>query len=150
MSYQEKNVTVSLFSTIFIMGYFLVNWISMYQQYGLVPARVFSLWGTVIIATILVTIFGSILTNIVLSIVHAIRTRSDQEPRFIEDERDKLISLKGNQVSYITFSLGVLAAMLSFVFGEPALIMFSLIIFFSILVEIAGGISQIIRYRRVA
>ena len=150
MSYQEKNVTVSLFSTIFIMGYFLINWFSMYQQHGLVPARVFSLWATVIIATILVTIFGSILTNIVLSIVHAIRTRSDQEPRFIEDERDKLISLKGNQVSYLTFSLGVLIAMLSFVFGQPALIMFSLIIFFSILAEIAGSISQLIRYQRGA
>jgi hypothetical protein len=148
MSYQEKSITVSLTSTLLILGYFLVNIFKMLQQGGLVPARVFSLWATVIVATIIVNIVGNILTNIVLSIVHAIRTRTEEVERFIEDERDKLIALKGNKVAYITFSVGVLLAMLTFVFSQPPLVMFSLIALFSLLAELAGDVSRIFLYRR--
>ena len=148
MSYQEKNITVSLVSYLMIGGYYLVNWFQMFQEGGLVSARLFSLWAIVIIAVIIVNIVGSILTNIVLSIVHAIKTKTDEDERFIEDERDKLIGLKGVKASYITFSIGVLLSMLTFVFGQPPLVMFSLIIFFSIAAEIIGDISQLYFYRR--
>ena len=148
MSYQEKNITVSLVSHLLIVGYYLVNIFQMLQEGGLVSTRLFSLWAIVIIAAILVNIIGSILTHIVLSIVHAIKTKTEEEERFIEDERDKLIGLKGVKASYITFSIGVLLAMLTFVFGQPPLVMFSVIIFFSIAAEIIGDISQIYLYRR--
>ena len=148
MSYQEKNITVTLVSTLLIGAYFVSNMLQMIQAGGLVATKIFSLWVTVIIATILVNIISSILTHIVLSIVHAIRTRSDAEERFIEDERDRLIGLKGTKVSYITFSIGVLISMLTFVSGQPALVMFSLIIFFSLLAEIFGDVAQIFLYRR--
>jgi hypothetical protein len=100
------------------------------------------------VAGILVNIFASILTNIVLSIVHAIRTGSKESERFIEDERDNLIQLKGVKSSYITFSLGVLLSMLTFVFGQPPLVMFSLLICSGLVAEIIGDISQIYHYRR--
>ncbi|OGO41110.1 MAG: hypothetical protein A2W36_00340 [Chloroflexi bacterium RBG_16_58_14] len=83
-----------------------------------------------------------------LSIVHAIKTQSDKPARFIEDERDKLIGLKGTRASYITFSIGVLIAMLSFVFGQPALVMFSLLIFASLIGEIVGDVFQLYFYGR--
>ena len=148
MSYQEKNITVSLVSFLLIVGYYLVNVVQMLQQGGLVSNRLFSLWAVVIIAGIIVNIIGSILTNIVLAIVHAIKTGGKEEERFLEDERDKLIGLKGVRVSYVTFSIGVLIAMLTFVFGQPPLVMFSSIIFFSIAAEIMGDVSQIFLYRR--
>ncbi len=148
MSYQEKNSTVYLVSYLSIIGYYLFNVIQMLQQGGLVSTRLFTLWAVVILSAILVNIVGSILTNIVLTIVSAIKAKSYQTPRFIADERDKLIELKGVRVAYVMFSVGVLLAMLSFVFGQPPLIMFSLIIFFSIAAEIAGAASQIYLYRK--
>jgi uncharacterized membrane protein len=148
MSYQEKNITVSLVSHLLIVVYYLVNLFQMQQVGGLVSTKVFSLWAIVIVATIIVNIIGSILTNILLSIVHAIKTRSKQVEKFIEDERDKLIGLKGSKVSYIAFSIGVLIAMLSFAFGQPPLVMFSLLILSSILGEIIGDISQLYLYRK--
>ena len=148
MSYEEKNITVSLVSHLLIGGYFLVKMVQMLQAGGLVSSRVFSLWATIIIAVILVNILGSILTNILLSILHAIKTRSKEHEHFIADERDRLIGLKGMKTSYITFSIGVLLAMLSFVFGQPPLVMFSLIVFFSLVAEISGDITQIYHYRR--
>jgi hypothetical protein len=148
MSYQEKNITVSLVSHLLIVSYYLVNLFQMYQAGGLVSARIFSLWAIVIVAAIIVTIIGSILTNILLSIVHAIKTRSEKEERFIEDERDQLIGLKGSKVSYIAFSIGVLVAMLTFALGQSPLVMFSLLILSSILAEIIGDVSQLYLYQK--
>jgi hypothetical protein len=148
MSYQEKNITVSLFSHVLILGFYLVKLFEMVQGGGLVANSLFSLWAIVIVSTILVNIFASILTNIILSIVHAIRTRSSEEEQFISDERDNLIGLKGMRISYITFSIGVLIAMLTFVFGHPPLVMFAIIVFFSITAEIIGDAAQVRLYRR--
>jgi hypothetical protein len=148
MSYQEKNITVSLVSHLLVVGYYLVNLFQMQQAGGLVSTRVFSLWAIVIVAIIVMNIVGNILTHILLSIVHAIKTGSEQEERFIEDERDKLIGLKGSKVSYIAFSIGVLIAMLTFAFGQPPLVMFSLLILSSIVAEIIGDFSQLYIYRK--
>jgi hypothetical protein len=148
MSYQEKNITVSLFSHVLILGFYLVKLFQMVQSGGLVANSLFSLWAIVIVSTILVNIFASILTNIILSIVHAIRTRSSEEEQFISDERDNLIGLKGIRISYITFSIGVLIAMLTFVFGHSPLVMFAVIVFFSITAEIIGDTAQMYLYRR--
>jgi hypothetical protein len=148
MSYQEKNITVSLVSYLLIMGYYLVKLFQMFQEGGLVSTKLFSLWALVILATIIVNIIASILTNIVLTIVEAIKAQKYDEPRFIADERDQLIGLKGIRSSYITFSVGVLVSVLAFAFGQPPLVMVSMIIFFAIAAEIIGDISQIYLYRR--
>jgi hypothetical protein len=148
MSYQEKNITVSLVSHLLILGYYVANVYQMLQAGGLVSTQLFSLWAIVIVAAIIINITASILTNIVLAIVYAIKTKSDKSERFIEDERDKLIGLKGMKVSYIIFSVGVLLAMFSLVLGQPPLVMFSLIIFSGIVAEILGDISKIYLYRR--
>jgi hypothetical protein len=142
MSNRQYTITVSLISTLLVLGYYLVKLIPMIQQGELNSDEIFQLAAIVIIASIVLNIAGNILVNIVVNIVHAIQTQSEKEVRMLEDERDKLISLKGTQVSYIAFSLGVLASMLTFVFGQPALVMFSLIIFFSLLAEIIGDLSQ--------
>ena len=131
-----------------ILCYYLFNWVQMYQEEGLNSAVIFRLWVIVIVAGILLTILGTILTNIVLSIAHAIKTQTNTEPRFIEDERDKLIELKGVRVAYVTFSVGVLIAMITFALGQPPLIMFSLIVLFSVIAEIIGSIAQLHLYRR--
>jgi len=148
MTYRETNISVSLVSSLLVLGYYLVSWLQMYQDEGLNSAVVFRLWAIVIVATILLNILGNILTSIVLSIAHAIKTQSNKEPRFIEDERDKLIGLKGTKAAYITFSIGVFLAMLTFALGQPPLVMFSLIIFFSIAAEIVGDIWQLNFYRK--
>jgi hypothetical protein len=148
MSYEEKNITVSLMSSMLILGFYVINWFRMFQQGTLLPDPLFTLCGIVIAASIISNIAGNILTNIVLSIVHAIRTGGKEEPRFIADERDRLIELRGSKFSYITFSIGVLLAMLTFVFGQSPLIMFSMIVFFAIVAEVIGDIVQITLYRR--
>ena len=148
MSYQEKNITVSLVSHLFILAYYLVNLFPIIQSGEWIASKLYGLWAIVIGVNILVTIIGSIMTNILLTIVEAIRSQKYEDPRFITDERDHLIELKGIRVSYVTFSVGVLVSVFAFIFGQPPLMMISLIFVFSILAEIIGDIAQITLYRR--
>ena len=148
MSNRLNTVTVSLVSSLLVLAYYLVNWLQMYRTVGLDSATIIRLWVIVIVATIIINIAGNIIAAIVVNIAHAIRTRSDKEVQLIEDERDKLIDLKGTRISYIVFSIGVFLAMLTFAFNQPPLIMFSLIVLFSLLAEIAGDIAQLSMYRR--
>ncbi len=150
MSNKQNEISVSLVSTLVILAYYLVNIFQMLQGGGLNSAEVFRLWAVVIIATIILNIAGNIITNIVINIVHAIKTQKEEEVRLIEDERDKLIGLKGDRVSYLAFSIGVFLSMLTFALGQPPLVMFSLIVFSSLMAEIFGDLSQFYFYRRGA
>jgi len=131
-----------------ILGYYLVQVSQMIRGGGLVASRLFALWAVVIVATILVNILGNILASIVLAIAYAIRTRSEQVEKYVEDERDRLIDLKGSKIAYITFSIGVFISMLAFISGQSGLVMFALIVLFSSLAEIVGSIAQLVLYRK--
>jgi hypothetical protein len=150
MSNRNNEITVSLVSTLAVLAYYLVNIFQMLQSGGLNSAEVFRLWAVVIIATIILNVAGNIITNIVINIVHAIKTQKEEEVRLIEDERDKLIGLKGDRVSYIVFSIGVFLSMLTFALGQPPLVMFSLIVLSSLMAEIFGDVSQFFFYSRGA
>ena len=149
MSYQEKNTTVSLVSSILLLGFFLVKYFQLYLKEGLNSPDVFRLWGIIIVLGIVVNILGTILAHILSSIVQSIQTNGE-EPRIddVEDERDKLIELRGTNVAYIVFSIGVFLSMLTLVIGQPALVMFTLIIFFGLVSQIIGDISRLYLYRR--
>jgi hypothetical protein len=148
MTYQEKNITVTLSSAILILGYYLLRIYQIAQNGALDSASVFRLWGVVIVATIVVNIVGMILAHTLFAVAQAIQTRGEPEIENIEDERDKLIKLKGTRIAYFVLSIGVFLSMLTLVFGQPALVMFSLLIFFSIFSEIVADISRLIYSRR--
>lgn len=149
MSFQEKNITVTLVNFTLILAYFLIRVLQMAATESFTEPNVFRLWVIIIVAAVLVTIAATILTHIVSAIIEAIRT-GDEEPEIedIADERDKLIDLRGTSITYTVSSLGVLAAMLTFAFGQPPLVMFTLLIFFGVLAQIVGDISRLLLYRR--
>lgn len=149
MSFQEKNITVSLvnFSLIFI--FYLFRVFQLIQGGSFNSTNVFRLWGIVIILAVVVTIFATILTHIVSAIIQAIKTGEEKpEIEDIKDERDQLIDLKGTKVTYAVSSIGVFLSMLTFVFGQPPLVMFTLLIFFGVLAQIIGDIFRLYLYRK--
>ena len=149
MSFQQKNITVSLVSFTLILGFFVIRVIQMTQSDSFTEENVFRLWGIVIVLAILLTIFGTILTHIISAIIEAIKT-GEKAPEIedTQDERDDLIDLKGTRVTYFVSSIGVFLAMLTFVFDQPALVMFTLLIFFGLVAQIVGDSSRLYRYRR--
>jgi len=149
MSFQQKNITVSLVNFTLILGFFLFRVIQMLQSDSFTLGNIFRLWGITIGLAIVVTIIGTILTHIVSAIIEAIRTGKD-DPKIedFEDERDQLINLKGTRVTYTVSSFGVFLSMLTFVFDQPSLVMFTLLIFFGLVAQIVGDISRLVLYRR--
>lgn len=149
MTYQEKNITASLVTFTLILGYYLISLLQMTQGESLTSESVFRLWGIVIVLGIIVTIATTILAHIISAIIQAIKS-GGEEPEIddTEDERDKLIDLKGTKVSYIMASIGVFLAMLTFVLGQPPLVMFTALIFFGLVAQIIGDISRLVIYRR--
>lgn len=149
MSFQEKNIAVSLTSFSLILGIYLISLFQMIHNGGLNSTSLFRLWGIVIALAIFFTIAATILTHIVSAIIEAIKSGGeDPDIDDMADERDKLIDLKGSKISYSVSSFGVFLAMLSFVFGQPPLVMFALLIFFGILSQIVGDVSRLLLYRR--
>jgi hypothetical protein len=149
MSFQQKNITVSLVNFSLILGFFLIRVFQMIQSGSFNSANVFRLWAIVIGLGIFVTIFATILTHIVSAIIQAIKT-GDNNPKLedFEDERDQLIDLRGTRVTYLMSSIGVFISMLSFALGRPALVMFTLLIFFGLVAQVIGDIFRLRLYRR--
>jgi voltage-gated potassium channel Kch len=149
MSFQEKNITVSLANFSLILGVYLLRVFQMIQGGSFTSTNVFRLWGIVIALAIIVTIFATILTHIVSAIIQAIKT-GEENPKVedLADERDKVIDLRGTKITYFVSSIGVFLSMLTFALGQPPLVMFTLLIFFGVLAQIIGDISRLYLYRR--
>jgi hypothetical protein len=149
MSFQQKNITVSLVNYSLILGFLLIRVFQMIQGGSFNSTNVFRLWGIVIALAVVVTIFATILTHIFSAIIQAIKT-GEKNPKIedFEDERDRLIDLKGTRVTYLVSSFGSLLSMLTFVLGQSPLVMFTLLIFFGVLAQIVGDASRLYLYRR--
>jgi hypothetical protein len=149
MSFQEKNVSVTLMSFSLILVIYLAGIWRMVLAGGLNETGLFRLWGLVIVLAIFFTIAATILTHILSAIIEAIRTgNEDPQIEDIEDERDKLIDLRGTKLTYALYSFGIFLAMLTFVLGQNPLVMFSLIILASLVAQITGDVSRLVLYRR--
>jgi hypothetical protein len=148
MSFQQKNITVTLVNFTLILVYFSFSVLKMLQDGSFTAANVFRVWWIVIALAVGVTIFATILTHIVLAVIAAIRTRQEPVVEDIRDERDNSIDLRGTQVTNVTHSLGAFLAMLTFVFGQPPLVMFTLLILSGVVAQIVGDATRLILYRR--
>lgn len=149
MSFQEKNITVTLISYSVILLFYSNRIFQMVQDGGLNSTDLFRLWAIVIVLGIIITIIGMILTHIVSAIVIAVQT-GDDDPDIedIADERDKLIDLRGTKTTYTVSSIGSFLAMLTFAFGQSPLIMFALLVFFGLVAQVVGDGTRLFLYRR--
>lgn len=149
MSFQEKNITVTLISFTLILGVFLTRVWHMIQNESFTAPNVFRLWAIIIVMAVIVTIIAMILTHVGSTIYQVIQT-GEKHPKIEDfaDERDKLIDLKGTKVTYTISSIGSFLAMLTFALGQSPLVMFTLLIFFGVVAQIVGDASRLLLYRR--
>lgn len=148
MSFQQKNITVTLVNFSLILGFFLIRIGHMIQTERFNATNLFRLFGIIIVLAVIVTITATILTHIVSAIIQAIKIKGEPYIEDIADERDKFIDLRGTKVTYTVSSLGGFFAMLTYVLGQSPLVMFSLLIFSGVLAQIVGDIFRLYLYRR--
>lgn len=149
MSFKQKNIAVTLVSFSLILGFYLIRVFQLLQNETFSATNVFRLWGIVIVLAIVFTVAAMILTHVLSAIMQVVKT-GEENPKVedFEDERDRFIDLKGTQITYTVSSLGGFLAMLSFVLGQPPLVMFALLIFFGVLAQIIGDITRLVLYQR--
>ncbi|MCB0129981.1 MAG: hypothetical protein KDD78_04000, partial [Caldilineaceae bacterium] len=101
MSFQEKNITVSLVNFTLILGFYLSRMVQMIQNDNFTSSNVFRMWGIVIVLAVVLMILAMILTHVVSAVVQTIQSGGEGEPEIddTQDERDKLIDLKGTKVT---------------------------------------------------
>ena len=148
MSFQEKNIAVSLSTFTIILGFYLIRVFQLVQSESFNSTNMFRLWGIIALLAVIGTILATIFTHIAGGIVHKVRTNEEPHIEDIQDERDQIIDLKGTRVAYTFSSIGVALSMLTFVFGQPPLVMFSLLIFFGVLAQVIADIWRLTLYRR--
>ena len=146
MTYQENRVIAYLISALLGVAIYTYYIWQQVQQGSFESTTIASTWGTTVLIVIGVQIVLSIIASIVVSIIQAIITR-EEEPE-LADERDRLIELKADRLSFMVFGGGFVAAMITLAVGLPPLIMFNLIVYSLFGAGISGYITQLYLYRR--
>lgn len=145
MSYQEKQTLSYLISSLIVIGVYAFFVFHQYQEGSFESTTISSRWGTIILILIGAQIILSIISSILVSIIHTVITKENSS---VSDERDLMINLKANQISYSVFGIGFMAAMITLAIGLPPLVMFNLIVFSIFGAGIIGYITQLYLYRR--
>jgi uncharacterized membrane protein len=147
LSYREKSVIAAMITSFVIYGIFSVAVYQRYQAGSFDTSEVLLFWGRAILILAGVIIVFQILTQIALAIINTIVTREEEDPSF-EDERDKLIELRGRRVSANVFAIGFLLAMALLAFGQPPTVMFVTLMAFMIGSDIVESLYTLYLYRR--
>ncbi len=143
---KEKEILVSVIGSVLMFaGY---GWY-LYQAYlsgnpGLFND--FRFWGRSFLIFIPIAIVVQIIIHIIFAIVNKVVTREDMEMR--NDERDKLIQLKGIRISHWIFTLGFMLAMGSQAIGMMPGVMFLTLISSGFVSAIISELAKIYFYRK--
>jgi len=146
MSYQEKNVIISMVSSLLILACYCLYVYYYHNAEIMAQPTNFRFWGKTILVFIALSIGIRIAILILFAIVNAIITR-EKDPG-LSDERDKLIELKSMRNSHWLFSLGFIVAMVALAYGAQPYWMFIIIIASGFVSEMVDSFSKLYYYRK--
>lgn len=146
MSNQEKRIYATIISTFLVFGLYGVKMIDMYQEGLFDGADATSLLGKSILLLIVANVVVNIILQNVFNRVFVVVTKICESP--FSDERDKLIVLKGMQISYVVFGGGFLLSMSALALGWSSFVVLHLIIIGIIAGEVIGGLTKLYYYRK--
>jgi len=147
MTHREQNIIVSLISALLIFTIYAVKMNDLYHAGRFDAADAASVVGKSIFFLILASIAATIVATIAVSILVAIVT-NEPKPSLVVDERDKLIELKGLQITFLVFSAGFIASMAALALGVVPYQVFLLIICAMFVGNVLGDIAKLYRYQK--
>jgi len=146
MSYQEKQNIVNIFSALLVTVIYALMVFQRHQQGQFDLTEDFRIWGIIFLIFIGISIVVRIIIQIIFHIINAIATREEDVP--LEDERDKLVKLKGTRNSYYAFTSGFVISVVGLALGMPVHWIFIAFVIFGLIAEIVDNGSQIYYYRK--
>lgn len=145
-SIQEKQIIVSVISSILIIGIYSMYVYQNYISGNLEILNDFKFWGKSFLILIPVAIVVQIVIHIVFAIINKILTNEDFPT--ITDERDKLFELKAIRISHWIFIIGFIMSMGSLTLNMQPYVMFITLIFSGFFASIVGEIAKLYYYRK--
>lgn len=147
LSYQEKSLIVSLFTSVVVYAVYGWQVAQRYQAGNYDAAGAFRFWGIAILLLILVLVVIEVIMQVIFNVINTVVTREEVDPSF-SDERDTLIDMKATNYQFMVFGIGFLLAMVAIALGRPPVVMFALIMGFMMAAGIFGSIVKLYLYRR--
>ena len=138
ISFKEKSIWVSLIITIVVFGYYFTRVFGILNQStGGTTEPIVLYIGVVIFMVILV-----IVSHILLAIIYT------KEANDFNDERDKLIELKGTRISYWILILGIFQAVAGLLMTKSPIMIANVLLLFFVIAAIVGDSVKLYYYRK--
>jgi hypothetical protein len=148
MTFHQKNTAVTLASFSLLLIFFLLRISQLVRNQNFNDTTVVRLWLIVVVLSIVVSVVGIMLTHGIPAVLNARAGDGDPEIDDLIDERDERIDLEGTHLTYRITSIGTFVASLTFALNQPPLVMFSLLLFFGLVGQIAGDGLRLRRYQQ--
>lgn len=145
MSYQQqRSIAAIVTGSILVVVYFSVA-LSRVEAVGPDVEELVRFWAASILILVPVGVVVAIVTAILGAIVY--RITAGEDPPTIEDERDRTIELKSNQVSQAIFVLAFVASMVPVVLGASVSALFMVLVAGGFIAHVVGEVARILMYR---
>ena len=145
MSYQQQRSVATIVTGAIIVA--LYFWIALNRLESVQPdaESLARFWASSVLILVPVGVVAAIVTAIVAAIIYQITAGED--PPMIEDERDRMIELKANQVSQAIFVLAFVGSMVPVVLGASVTVMFLVLAGGGFVAHVVGEVGRILMYR---
>lgn len=163
MSYQEKKTIVSMITGIVVLTAYCTYAYDKYQS-GLVAPGDLKYWAETILifigigvaAAIVIQIVFHILLSMAIAVKQQIRSRSCSDAEIdrliknemVEDEMDRLISLKSMRISFGVAGAGFVVALAALVLNYSPVVMLNIMFISFSAGSLAEGFAQLFFYRK--
>ena len=162
MSYKEKQIIMNIIIGAAVLTAYLVNASGNYRSGALSPDD-YRAWAVFMLKFVgigaLAAIVSQIVFHIMLSIGIAVKEKINDgscddrdiersiNAEMVEDERDKLISMKSQKFVFIFTGAGFIVSLLALVFNRSPFVMMNILFVVFSLAGILEGFIQILFYR---
>jgi hypothetical protein len=163
MSYQEKKTITSILTGVLVLAAYCIYAVSK-SRAGLLPTGDLKSWaitmlifiGIGIVTSIVIQIVFHILLSISIAVKGKIQNQDldDKEiekqidAEMVEDEMDKLIDLKSNQIGFILAGIGFVAGLVTLAFNYPPAVMLNILFVSFSAGSLVEGFAQLYFYRK--
>jgi hypothetical protein len=163
MSYQEKRTITSIVTGALVLAAYCTYAFGRYHS-GAVAQGDLKFWAITMLIFIGIGIAASIVVQIIfhilLSVGIAVKKKMQDEncedkeiersigAEMVEDEMDKLIGLRSNQVGFILAGIGFVAALVLLVLDYSPVVMLNVLFFSFSAGSLMEGFAQLYFYRR--
>ena len=145
MSYQQQRSVATIVTGAIVVAVFFWMVLNRVETVGGDAESLLRFWAGSVLILVPVGVVAQIVTVIVAAIVY--RIIAGEDPPTIEDERDRMIELKANQVSQAIFVLAFVGSMVPVVLGTSVSVMFVVLVGGGFIAHVVGEVGRILMYQ---